>query len=209
MPKAFIIGGTGQIGIATAAELLRRGWSVTLGHTGRRTPQNIPAGADLAVINRTDAATLRNALGTGVDALIDTMAFRGADADQLIGLRNLYGHLTVISSAGIYQDGARRSLETLGTLGPPEFDGPLAEDSDTVPPGPESYSSGKVELEQRLLDTPIPLAIIRPAPSTASTRSTRANGGSSSACSMAARASRSPAISGLTSTPAPPSTSPR
>jgi hypothetical protein len=52
MPHA----GTGQIGIAAAAELLHRSWSVTLGHTGRHLTKNIPAGADLAVIDRRDAS---------------------------------------------------------------------------------------------------------------------------------------------------------
>ncbi len=42
---AFIIGGTGQIGRAAAAGLLRRGWRVTLAHTGRQAPDPMPAGA--------------------------------------------------------------------------------------------------------------------------------------------------------------------
>lgn len=160
--SAFVIGGTGQIGIAVAAELLRAGWSVTLAHTGRRVPQNVPGGASLAVLDRKDTDALRTALGPGVDALIDTMAFRGTDADQLIGLRGLYGHLTVISSASVYEDAAGRSLDTAGTLGLPELGAPAAETDRVVAPGPGSYSSAKVELEQRLLESSVPLAILRP-----------------------------------------------
>ncbi|MBL8598031.1 MAG: NAD-dependent epimerase/dehydratase family protein [Devosia sp.] len=159
---AFIIGGTGQIGIAAATELLRQDWNVTLAHTGRRAPQNVPADAGLVALDRKDTAALRSALGTGIDALIDTMAFRGTDADQLIGLRDLYGHLTVISSASVYEDDAGRSIETAGTLGLPVFEGPARETRRVVAPGPQSYSSAKVELEQRLLAASLPVALLRP-----------------------------------------------
>lgn len=160
--SAFIIGGTGQIGIAAAARLLNDGWRVTLNHTGKRPPQNIPAGAELVAFDRRDTEALKSALGTGVDAIVDAMAFNGQDADQLAGLRSLYGRLAVISSASVYQDPEGRSLETAGTLGLPTFAAPCLETDDTVAPGPESYSSGKVELERRLLDAGLPLAILRP-----------------------------------------------
>ncbi|HWA20155.1 MAG TPA: NAD-dependent epimerase/dehydratase family protein [Devosia sp.] len=160
--KALIIGGTGQIGVATGAELLLRGWTVTLVHTGRRVPRNVPEGAMLAVLDRNDTSALQAALGSGVDALIDTMAFRGKDARQLIGLRDLFGRHSVISSASVYEDEAGRSIETAGTLGPPEFHGPREEDDPVLSPGPESYSSAKVELEQELFDTPVQGSIIRP-----------------------------------------------
>ncbi len=160
---AFIVGGTGQIGIATAGELLRRGWQVTLAHRGRHAPQNCPAGATLVRLDRRDTAALREALTPGVDALVDTVAFTGADAAQLLDLAGHYGSLAVISSAGIYEDAAGRSLETAGTLGFPEFDGPRRETDRTVAPGPDSYSSAKVELEQRLCaDTMRPVTILRP-----------------------------------------------
>ncbi len=160
--SAFIIGGTGQIGIAAAARLLHDGWRVTLSHTGKRPPQNIPAGATLTAFDRKDTDALRSALGSGVDAVIDAMAFNGKDAEQLAALRDLYGRLVVISSASVYQDAQGRSLETAGTLGLPEFEAPCGEADATVPPGQESYSSGKVELERRLLDANLPVAILRP-----------------------------------------------
>jgi nucleoside-diphosphate-sugar epimerase len=160
--SAFIIGGTGQIGIAAAAELLRAGWRVTCSHTGRQEPRNVPAGASLAVVKRQDTAGLSAAIGT-VDLLIDTMAFNGKDADQLASLSGQYGQLCVISSASVYADDQGRSLETAGTIGYPEFDGPIAETQALVPPGPESYSSAKVELERRLSETVNrPLTVLRP-----------------------------------------------
>lgn len=160
--SAFIIGGTGQIGIAAAAELQRRGWIVTLGHTGRRAPQNVPSGAQLAVIDRKDTAALASAIGT-VDLLLDTVAFNAHDAGQLAGLAGHYGHLAVISSASVYADKEGRSLDTAGETGFPEFDRRQPETAPTIAPGPESYSRAKVELEQRLLETlQRPLTLLRP-----------------------------------------------
>lgn len=160
--SAFIIGGTGQIGIAAAAELLRAGWSVTCSHTGRQEPQNVPRGATLVVVKRQDTAALSATIGT-VDLLIDAMAFSAKDADQLAGLSGQYGQLCVISSASVYADEQGRSLETPGTIGYPEFSGPIAESQPLVPPGPESYSSAKVEMEHRLIETATrPVNILRP-----------------------------------------------
>src|SRR5690349_20990371 len=124
--SAFIIGGTGQIGIAAAAELLRAGWQVTCSHTGRGEPQNVPAGASLAVVKRQDTAALSAAIGTA-DLVIDTMAFTGKDADQLAGLSGQYGQLCVISTASVYSDGQGRSLDEAGTTGFPEYPVPIPE----------------------------------------------------------------------------------
>jgi nucleoside-diphosphate-sugar epimerase len=162
MSSAFIIGGTGQIGIATAAELLRLGWNVRLGYTGTRDAQNVPLGADLVPVDRRDTGALLAAIGT-TDLLIDTMAFSGRDADQLVSLAAQYGQLCVISSASVYEDEHGRSLETAGTIGFPEYPVPIPETQRTVAAGPQSYSSSKVELEQRLLETSSrPVSILRP-----------------------------------------------
>lgn len=159
--SALIIGGTGQIGIAAAAALLRDGWSVALGHTGRRPLRNVPAGATLTTVDRRDTQALREAIGTS-DLVLDTIAFNGADADQLVGLSGHYGQLMVISSASVYADSQGRSLET-PALGLPEFGGPVPEAQRTLSPGPESYSSAKVEMERRLLDeSSRPVTILRP-----------------------------------------------
>lgn len=158
MPRAFIIGGTGQIGIAAAAELLRDGWSVTCSHTDRREPQSVPSGASLAVVKRQDAAALADAIGN-VDLLVDTMAFSGRDADQLAGLSDQYGHLCVISTGSVYADDQGRGLD--GDA--PNYPVPILETQRLLPPGPESYSTSKVELELRLREAIArPLTILRP-----------------------------------------------
>ncbi len=159
---AFIIGGTGQIGIAAAAQLLHAGWQVTCSHTGRHEPPNVPEGAMLAVVKRQDPAALAAEIGT-VDLLIDTMAFTGRDADQLAGLSSRYGQLCVISTGSVYADDAGRGLDTAGTTGFPVYPVPIPETQPLVAPSPDSYSSGKVELEQRLVETiSRPVTILRP-----------------------------------------------
>ncbi len=159
---AFIIGGTGQIGIAAAAELLRHGWQVTCSHTGRGEPQNVPVGAKLTVVKRQNTEALAAAIGT-VDLLVDTMAFTGKDADQLVALADRYGQLSVISTGSVYSDAQGRSLDAAGTTGFPEYPVPIPETHILVKPGPESYSTSKVELEQRLLETSTrPVTILRP-----------------------------------------------
>lgn len=159
MPRsAFIVGGTGQIGIAAATELLRAGWRVTCSHTGRRVPQNVPAGASLAVLERRDTTALSGAIGN-VDLLIDTMAFSGKDADQLADLSGQFGHLCVISTGSVYADAEGRGLD--GDA--PCYPVPILETQRLLPPGPDSYSSAKVELEQRLQErVDRPLIILRP-----------------------------------------------
>lgn len=159
MPRsAFIIGGTGQIGIAAAAGLLRAGWRVTCSYTGRQEPHNVPTGASLAVVERQDTEALSAAIGK-VDLLVDTMAFGGKDADQLAGLSGQYGHLCVISTASVYADAEGRGLD--GDT--PEYPVPILETQRLLPPGPDSYSSAKVELENRLCEVvPRPLTILRP-----------------------------------------------
>ncbi|MEQ1771582.1 MAG: NAD-dependent epimerase/dehydratase family protein, partial [Devosia sp.] len=159
---AFIIGGTGMIGIATAAELLRAGWRVTLSHTGKRPAENVPAGAEIVALDRGDTEALRSALGTGADALIDMVAFNGAHGDQLLSLADLTGILAVISSASVYADPQGRSLDTAGETGFPEFAGPIRETAATIEPGTGSYSRAKVELEQHLAGATRPVTILRP-----------------------------------------------
>jgi nucleoside-diphosphate-sugar epimerase len=165
MKSLFVIGGAGQIGLAAAHAFLRAGWRVTVAGSGRprtRAPIDLPDGVGLVEVDRRDTAALRAALGSGVDAVIDTVAFSPRDADQLAGLAGLYGSLAVISSASVYADADGRSLESAGDTGFPHFPAVIAETQPTVEPG-QGYSAGKVALERRLLETATrPLTIVRP-----------------------------------------------
>ncbi len=78
--RAFILGGTGQIGWATAARLLDAGWDVAVGHRGRhRLPSALlERGARSISVDRDQPGALAAALGDGADAVIDAIAFARA-----------------------------------------------------------------------------------------------------------------------------------
>jgi NAD(P)-dependent dehydrogenase (short-subunit alcohol dehydrogenase family) len=67
MPHAFIVGGTGQIGRATAACLIGCGWTVTLAHRGLSPPPSalIERGARMVRLDRDEPGALGRALGAG------------------------------------------------------------------------------------------------------------------------------------------------
>lgn len=163
--RAFIVGGTGQIGRAVARDLLDRGWDVILSHRGRRPHDRALAarGASLVLMDRDQPRALAAALTAGADAVIDTVAFTATHADQLLELESNVGSIVVISSASVYRDHAGRTLDEAGQNGFPDFPQPITESQVTVDPGPETYSTQKVALERRLLDhSRRPVTILRP-----------------------------------------------
>lgn len=162
---AFILGGTGQIGQATAAALLDRGWSVTLASRGGRPAADslLERGARFVALDRSDPAALAAALRDGADAIIDTVAYAEAHADGLLALQGDVGALVVISSASVYRDAAGRSLGSQGETGFPDFPEPIRETQPTVEPDDVSYAGRKVALEQRLLELArVPVGVLRP-----------------------------------------------
>jgi nucleoside-diphosphate-sugar epimerase len=160
MGRAFIIGGTGQIGIATAEALRDAGWDVTVAHRGHRKVE-LP-GVRAVVADRRKPGEFEAALKDGADVVIDTVAFTPAEADQLLALRGSVGGYVVISSASVYADDRGRSLDTAAETGFPIFDGPIRETQPTIAPGPASYSTQKVALEQRLLESGALVTVLRP-----------------------------------------------
>src|SRR5262249_5330157 len=84
--RAFIIGGTGQIGRAVAARFLADGWQVTLSSRGQRTvPSDLVAlGADFVTLDREQPGSIAKALQDGADAVIDTVAYDRYHADRLL-----------------------------------------------------------------------------------------------------------------------------
>jgi nucleoside-diphosphate-sugar epimerase len=161
---AFIIGGTGQIGVAVARDLLKHGWTVMLAHRGGRSPPRdlLERGATTLALDRRQPGALSEAF-RGADAVIDTVAFTADDADQLLELQENAGAFVVVSSASVYRDAAGRSLDEAGTGGFPELPEPISETQPTVDPGPETYSTQKVALERHLLDHALrPVTILRP-----------------------------------------------
>jgi nucleoside-diphosphate-sugar epimerase len=160
--RALIVGGSGQIGRATAARLLADGWAVTC---AQRHPQNLPAGlleggAEAIALDRSEPGAIAHAVGGGVDALIDTMAFDEADARQLLEVQGDVGAFVVISSGSVYADDKGRSLDGIGE--PPVLPNPIPESQPTTTPGPANYSTRKAALEQTLLqESKTPAMLLR------------------------------------------------
>jgi nucleoside-diphosphate-sugar epimerase len=163
--RAFILGGTGQIGRAVARNLLDQGWRVVVAHRGRRPPppESVEGGAGVSILDREQPGDLAHALADGADALIDTVAFTQLHADQLLEVQGNVGAFVVISSASVYRDGAGRTLDEAAQNGFPEMPDPIPESQLTVDPGPTTYSTRKVALERRLLDgAKVPVTVLRP-----------------------------------------------
>jgi nucleoside-diphosphate-sugar epimerase len=162
---AFIIGGTGQISSAIADNLLAHGWDVTVSHRGRRSISGMlmARGARHVTMDREVPDALARALRSGADAVIDTIAYTASHADQLLGIQSAADAFVLISSASVYQDAAGRTLDEAQANGFPELPEPIKETQPTVAPGPQTYSTRKIALEQRLLDhSRKPVTILRP-----------------------------------------------
>ncbi|MEM7710001.1 MAG: NAD-dependent epimerase/dehydratase family protein [Pseudomonadota bacterium] len=157
MPDVFVIGGSGQIGMAVAARLSAAGWSVRLG--SRQAPPAAGPWRHVAMA----ADELEAALGAGADLVLDCIAFDGADADRLISVGDRVGRVVAVSSASVYRDAAGRTLDEASETGFPQFPLPIPVEHATVAPGPETYSTRKVEMEKRLLaGLPGRATILRP-----------------------------------------------
>ncbi|MFG6196292.1 NAD-dependent epimerase/dehydratase family protein [Nonomuraea sp. JJY05] len=145
--SAFIIGGTGQIGRATAARLTAAGYAVTLGH---RRPRPDAADLDGVVsvqVDRADTEALLDALD-GHDLVVDTVAFAPFHGAQLAQLAGRVGSLVVISTGAVYQA--------------PGLPVPIPETWPTVERDAHDYPAGKAALERCLLATPgLPVSILR------------------------------------------------
>jgi nucleoside-diphosphate-sugar epimerase len=152
MNTALVIGGSGQIGRATARNLLDHGWSVRLAQRhAARLPADLTARARLVTIDRDEPGAVARAVAGGVDALIDTIAFDERQARQLLDIEADVGALVVISTGSVCCDAEGRTLDEAAQSGFPRFPVPITEDQPTTPPGPATYSTRKAALEQALL----------------------------------------------------------
>ncbi len=167
MRRAVIIGGTGAIGRATARRLLAAGWSADL--TGRvpgRMPRDIAAsGGRFIAADRAGTARLKAVFGTGADLLVDCACYTAQDAASLLPLARDAASTVLISSKAVYVDAAGHHSNSQVK---PRFPGPVREDQPTVPPGDgdyrtgEGYPANKVAAEQVLLDSGVPVTVLRP-----------------------------------------------
>lgn len=160
MPRAVLIGGTGMIGRAAARSLAENGWDVVAVSRTGTLPDGLAAlGVESVIADRSDDGQLRAALGSGAEAVLDTVAFTREHGEQLNRLEGLAGSLVVISSASVYADDEGRALDGEGEL--PNLPVPILETQRTADPGDETYSTRKADLEQTLLAGPLPSTLLR------------------------------------------------
>jgi nucleoside-diphosphate-sugar epimerase len=129
MLTAFILGGTGQIGLAVAKRLTGEGWEVRL---VSRAPAPISGPWQHIAADREDQSVLRKVLADGADLVLDCVAFDVRHADQLLDLQDGIGRLAFISSASVYCDAQGRTLDEASHCGLPTFPEPIREDHRTV-----------------------------------------------------------------------------
>ncbi len=160
MRKAVIVGGTGQIGRASARLLSRKGWDVAV---VSRSQTVLPEECRHIAADARDAERLKGVIGSDTDLVLSCVAFDAGDAQCLASAGAAAGRIVVISSASVYCDAQGRTLDEAHECGFPAFPVPLTEESQTVPPGPQTYSTRKVAMEQTLLaEAACPVTILRP-----------------------------------------------
>jgi nucleoside-diphosphate-sugar epimerase len=164
LARAFILGGTGQIGRAVARRLVDHGWEVVAGSRSGSLPEGLAElGVRPARLDRRVAGELEVALGDGADVLVDVVAFTAADGEQVNALAGSVGSVVAISSASVYADDRGLTLDEASSLETfPRFPDPIREEQRTVEPSEATYSTQKVALERALLDGPLPATILRP-----------------------------------------------
>lgn len=161
MPRAVLIGGTGLIGRAAARALVEDGWDVVAVSRSGTLPEGLAElGVESVAADRADDAQLRAALGSGADVVYDSVAMHREHGEQLNGLEGLAGSLVVISTASVYADDEGRAFDGEGGE-LPRLPVPILETQRTAEPGDATYSTQKAELEQTLLQGPLPATLIR------------------------------------------------
>jgi nucleoside-diphosphate-sugar epimerase len=165
--RALILGGTGLVGRAIAIRLARAGWRVDV--TGRYAA-NMPddlraAGVTFLAADSRDAAQVAAAFADGADLLVDCVMYTAEDARRLLPLARSSTSTVMISSKAVYIDAAGNHSNSDVA---PHFDGPIEESQPTLAPldidyrSREGYGANKVAAEQVLLDSGLPVSILRP-----------------------------------------------
>lgn len=157
--RALVLGGSVFVGRRLVRALVEAGQQVTVLNRGR-TADDLPPGVSRLVADRTDADSMRAALGgTSWDAVYDVSGFvmvaGGSDIASLLDLIDgNVGHCVYVSSIMAYD----QSL--LGVF-------PWTEDLPTNPEGVRSYGGFKAAAERFMLErharTGFPVSIVRPA----------------------------------------------
>jgi nucleoside-diphosphate-sugar epimerase len=160
MPKALVLGATGQLGFAVIEHLLQSNWQVTAVTHVR--PEHLPTAVEKVVAGDLSRAQIIKNLSQTFDAVFEPTAYSSADANDLLAASGLYGSIVAVSTCSVYADAHGRSLDEAATSGFPEFSKPMREATATVLPGPETYSTRKVAMENVFRASKVPTTILRP-----------------------------------------------
>jgi len=164
--RAVLFGGTGVLGRAIARRLLNEGWAVDLvGRDRSHVPNDLLIkGGRFHAADRSDDVALGHIVGSGADLLVDALCYTANHARQLIPLLRDVTSAVMLSSKAVYVDEEGRHANSRGT---PQFSFPIREDQPTVEPGNsdfnsrEGYGANKVAAERTLLDSGLPVTVIR------------------------------------------------
>lgn len=163
MPRAFILGVSGQIGRAAAGAMLAQGWDVVGASRNDLSDMEQNPRFSHLKLDRNEDEAIEQALADGADILIDCIAFTKRHAAQLLEVQNAVGRICVISSASVYVDEMGRTFDDARESGFPELPIPILESQPTVAPGTTTYSANKVAMEQHLLnEAKVAVNVMRP-----------------------------------------------
>ncbi|GAA4188435.1 hypothetical protein GCM10022288_14850 [Gryllotalpicola kribbensis] len=168
MARAVILGGTGVIGAAVATRLLDAGWQVdATGRDAAHVPETLAQASGFTFVNsdRADARALRAVVGDGAELIVDCLCFTEEDALTVLPFLADADAAVMISSKAVYVDefGNHSNSATK-----PVFPLPIRETDATVAPGRgdptsrEGYGANKVAAENALLDSGLPITVLRP-----------------------------------------------
>jgi len=160
MANALIVGGSGQIGLDAAKRLAADGWDVTI--ASRKQTEHTGPWSHVACDAKRPGG-LQTVIDRNYDLILSCIAFDATDAQELINVQSYVGRIIVISSVSVCCDHNGRTLDEAREYGFPDFPNGFSEVCDTVPPGPETYSTRKVSMEQALRkNATVPITILRP-----------------------------------------------
>lgn len=161
---ALLLGGTGQVGTATARALLADGYAVTIAHRGTRPlPPDLAGHVTELSLDRSEADSL-TAAARGRDLVLDCIAFSPADAEPYRALVGDIGSLVMISTASVYlgENGTWMDAAT-GDDDFPRLAVPVTEQHPIVTAEVEGYSPQKAALERALFAIEgLPVTVLRP-----------------------------------------------
>jgi nucleoside-diphosphate-sugar epimerase len=165
MDRALVLAGAGSLGPATAERLAAAGWGVTLGVQAHGQPAVATPGIAVVPLDSRRPDNLVEAIGAGVDALIDLTSRTAADAQRVLRLEGRLGAVIALSTASVYTDHHERVLgeRFQHLLSFPELPVPVREDQPVVSPANQNYAARKIAMERLYLQASrVPVTILRP-----------------------------------------------